>query len=70
MEILDQSYVRLMPGKIVSSLQLADDVVADFDAAGKVIGIEFLSAQAALRRDDYVAMARDRSLNTKAALGA
>lgn len=58
MDALDLSYVRLAPGKIRQSMQLADDVVADYDAAGVALGVEFLSAAAAARRDEYVALAR------------
>lgn len=56
------SYVRLVPGKIAGSLQLADDVVADYDAGGGLLGIEFLSAAAAARQDEYVDLARRRDM--------
>ena len=39
------SYIRIREGKVAETRELGDtgDVFADYDAAGNIIGIEFLS---------------------------
>lgn len=58
MDTVDLSYVRLAHGRVKTSMQLADDVVADYDAKGTALGVEFLSAAARAREDEYIMLAR------------
>lgn len=51
------SYFKLTNNKITTSNQIADDVVVDYDAGGGIVGLEFLSAEAAAKRDHYMALA-------------
>lgn len=51
------SYFQVSKNKVSHSDQLADDVVVDYDKSGGIVGIEFLTAEAATQREKYMAMA-------------
>ncbi len=38
-------YLRLMPGRVAETAELADLVVADYDDAGRMLGVEFVRAR-------------------------
>ncbi len=40
------AYIRLSQGKVLESAELAPDVVFDYDAEGRIVGIELLDARA------------------------
>jgi uncharacterized protein YuzE len=42
------AYIRLSQQKIVDSAEVAPDVVFDYDAEGRIVGIELLDARAQL----------------------
>ena len=45
---VDALYIRLRPGKIEDSDEVANGVVVDYDAEGKPLGIEIMGASAVL----------------------
>jgi uncharacterized protein YuzE len=42
------AYIRLSQQKILESAEVAPDVVFDYDAEGRIVGIELLDAKAQL----------------------
>jgi len=42
------AYIRLSPEKVLDSAEVAPDVVFDYDAEGRIVGIELLDARAQL----------------------
>lgn len=42
------AYIRLLRGDILESAEVAPDVVFDYDAEGRIVGIELLDARAQL----------------------
>ena len=42
------AYIRLSQDKILESAEVAPDVVFDYDAEGRIVGIELLDARAQL----------------------
>lgn len=42
------AYLRLSPGKVLQSAEVSPDVVFDYDADGRIVGIELLDAKAQL----------------------
>jgi uncharacterized protein YuzE len=42
------AYIRLSQEKILESAEVAPDVVFDYDAKGRIVGIELLDARAQL----------------------
>jgi uncharacterized protein YuzE len=42
------AYIRLSQQKIIDSAEVAPDVVFDYDAEGRIVGIELLDARAQL----------------------
>ncbi len=42
------AYIRLSQQKIVDSAEVAPDVVFDYDAEGRIVGVELLDARAQL----------------------
>jgi len=42
------AYIRLSGGKILESAEVAPDVIFDYDADGRIVGIELLDARAQL----------------------
>lgn len=42
------AYIRLSQEKILESAEVAPDVVFDYDAEGRIVGIELLDARAQL----------------------
>jgi len=42
------AYIRLSRGKVLESSEVAPDVVFDYDAEGRIVGIELLDARAQL----------------------
>ena len=42
------AYIRLSQQKIIESAEVAPDVVFDYDAKGRIVGIELLDAKAQL----------------------
>lgn len=57
----NESYFRVSSRKISYSHQLADDVIADYDEGGQVVGLEFLDPDAAAKREEYLALANRKS---------
>lgn len=45
------AYIRLSGGKVLESSEVAPDVVFDYDAEGRIVGIELLDARAQLSAD-------------------
>lgn len=45
------AYIRLSPGEVLESAEVAPDVVFDYDAEGRIVGIELLDARAQLSPD-------------------
>jgi uncharacterized protein YuzE len=45
------AYIRLSSGKVLESAEVAPDVVFDYDAEGRIVGIELLDARAQLSAD-------------------
>lgn len=41
-----ETYFKVSSRKISYSQQLADDVIADYDEGGQVVGLEFLTPEA------------------------
>lgn len=52
-----ESYFRVKNGPVHSSNQIDEGVIADYDASGSVVGLEFLDPKAAERRDEFLALA-------------
>ncbi len=42
------AYIRLSQGKVLESDEVSPDVVFDYDAQGRIVGIELLDARAQL----------------------
>jgi uncharacterized protein YuzE len=42
------AYIRLSEGKVLESAEVIPDVVFDYDAEGRIVGIELLNARAQL----------------------
>ena len=42
------AYIRLSQGKILESAEVAPGIVFDYDAEGRIVGIELLDARAPL----------------------
>jgi uncharacterized protein YuzE len=45
------AYIRLSPEPVEESEEVADGIVLDFDAAGRLVGLEVLDARAHLPPD-------------------
>jgi YD repeat-containing protein len=45
------AYIRLSRDKVLDSAEVAQDVVFDYDAEGRIVGIELLDARAQLSAD-------------------
>jgi uncharacterized protein YuzE len=45
------AYIRLSRDKVLESAEVAPDVVFDYDAQGRIVGIELLDARAQLSAD-------------------
>ena len=45
------AYIRLSREKVLESAEVAPDVVFDYDAEGRIVGIELLDARAQLSAD-------------------
>jgi uncharacterized protein YuzE len=45
------AYIRLSRDKVLESAEVAPDVVFDYDAEGRIVGIELLDARAQLSAD-------------------
>ena len=45
------AYIRLSPAKVIESSEVAPDVIFDYDAEGRIVGIELLDARAQLSPD-------------------
>ncbi len=45
------AYLRLSPAKALDSAEVSRDVVFDYDAEGRIVGIEFLDARSQLSAD-------------------
>jgi uncharacterized protein YuzE len=45
------AYIRLSGQKVLDSAEVAPDVVFDYDAEGRIVGIELLDARAQLSAD-------------------
>jgi uncharacterized protein YuzE len=42
------AYIRLSPEQIIESAEVSPDIVFDYDAEGRIVGIEVLDARAHL----------------------
>ena len=42
------AYIRLSEGRVLDSAEIIPDVVFDYDAEGRIVGIELLNARAQL----------------------
>ncbi|MBX3530103.1 MAG: DUF2283 domain-containing protein [Rhizobiaceae bacterium] len=42
------AYLRLSPAKVLESAEISHDIVFDYDAEGRIVGIELLDARAQL----------------------
>lgn len=57
------AYIHLPQDKILESAEVAPDVVFDYDAEGRIVGIELLDARAQLSHELLIEAAkRNRSL--------
>lgn len=56
-----ESYFRVKSGPVHSSHQIDENVIADYDDAGNVIGLEFLDPKAAEKRDEFLALANRKT---------
>ena len=45
------AYIRLSSAKVLESAEVSPDVVFDYDAEGRIVGIELLDAKAQLPAD-------------------
>ncbi|MCV0395785.1 MAG: DUF2283 domain-containing protein [Rhizobiaceae bacterium] len=45
------AYIRLSRAKVLESAEVSPDVVFDYDAEGRIVGIELLNAKAQLPGD-------------------
>lgn len=45
------AYIRLSEGNVLESAEISPDVVFDYDAEGRIVGIELLDARAQLPKD-------------------
>jgi uncharacterized protein YuzE len=60
-QIGKETYFSLTRGPVNCSHQIHDDVIADYDAGGNVVGLEFLTAEAASQREKFLALAKQKS---------
>lgn len=56
-----ESYFRLKSGPVHSSHQIDENVIADYDASGNVVGLEFLDPKAAEKREEFLALANRKT---------
>ena len=49
----DAAYIYLGKGKVASTAELSDHIIADYDESGRVIGIEILAATKTLAPGDW-----------------
>jgi uncharacterized protein YuzE len=61
-DAFDQEYHQVLGNPVSYSNQIDENVIADYDAAGTVVGLEFLSPSAAKERDRFLALAQAKSL--------
>lgn len=45
------AYIRLSSAKVIESAEVSPDVVFDYDAEGRIVGIELLDAKSQLPSD-------------------
>ena len=45
------AYIRLSSAKVLDSVEVSPDVVFDYDAEGRIVGIELLDAKSQLPSD-------------------
>ncbi len=51
----DAAYLRLSAGVVSHSVEIAPDVVFDYDASGRIVGMEVLAARSHLPPDALLA---------------
>ncbi|MFC0131726.1 hypothetical protein CR105_12840 [Massilia eurypsychrophila] len=56
-----ESYREISRGKVATSNQLDDNVIADYDAMGNVVGLEFLDPAAAADWEKFLALANQKT---------
>jgi hypothetical protein len=57
-----ESYFQLNRGKVCYSQQIDENVIADYDAMGAVVGLEFLDPKAAEQREKFLALANQKTM--------
>jgi len=57
----EQSYFAVTSGPVSYSNQIDDNVIADYEASGAVVGLEFLDSGVAKERDKFLALANRKS---------
>ena len=57
-----ESYFALTRAPVGYSQQIDDDVIADYDASGNVVGLEFLTPEAAQQREKFLALANRKTM--------
>jgi uncharacterized protein YuzE len=56
-----ESYLEISCGRVASSNQIDDNVIADYDAMGNVVGLEFLDPSAAKEWEKFLALANQKT---------
>ncbi len=57
----NESYFALTKAAVSYSQQIDDNVIADYDAGGNVVGLEFLNPEAAAQREKFLALANQKT---------
>jgi len=47
----DAAYIRFSPGQVIESEEVSDGIVLDYDADGRILGMEVLRARTHLSPD-------------------
>lgn len=57
-----ESYFALTGAPVSYSQQIDPDVIADYDASGNVVGLEFLDPRAVEQRERFLALANRKTM--------
>ncbi len=58
----NESYFALTRAPVSYSQQIDENVIADYDALGNVVGLEFLDPKAAAEREKFLALANRKTM--------